>query len=130
MDTTFSTPVTELRSGALMRVEAGAGHAVAVFDGLLWITQSGDSRDVFLRPGETFSFDGSGRVVMQALSHARLAVCPADDASGTPERRRAATLVSAVLAVVSGMFLAFGGPQADASAVIAAAAPAEAAIAR
>jgi hypothetical protein len=129
MDTTSHTPITELRSGALMRVEEGTGHDVAVFDGLLWITQSGDARDVFLRPGETFSFDGSGRIVMQALSHARVAIYPADVADDGRAPRRAATLSSAAVAIASGIFLAFGGAQPDASAVVAAA-PAEAAIAR
>ncbi|WP_280151176.1 DUF2917 domain-containing protein [Piscinibacter sp. XHJ-5] len=124
------TPITELRSGALMRVEEGAGHAIAVFDGLLWITQSGDSRDVFLRPGESFSFDGSGRVVMQALSNARLAVCPVDDGQDRSGRARTSTMVSAAVAIASGLFLMFGGATLDEPAMVASATPADAAIAR
>jgi hypothetical protein len=128
MDTTCVTPVTELRRGALMRLEGGAGRAVAVFDGHLWITQSGDSRDVFLRRGERFSFGGSGTIVLEALSDARVTVFPTDRAAGASVGRRAATLLSAAVAVLSGVFLVLGS-HADASAVIAAA-PAEAAIAR
>lgn len=128
MEITSVTPVTELRRGALMRVEAHAGQEVAVFDGQLWITQSGDSRDVFLRRGESFSFDGTGRIVVEALSDARVAVCPRDEATGGSSRQRAATLLSAAVAVLCGVFLVLA-TRTEASAVVAAA-PAEAAIAR
>jgi hypothetical protein len=67
MHTAQHTPVTRLAGGQLLRVADGTGHGVAVFEGLVWITQSGDERDVFLQPGETFHFDRDGIALVEAL---------------------------------------------------------------
>jgi hypothetical protein len=44
-----------------------AGESVSCDHGLLWLTQSNDGRDYFLRAGESFTVTSRGRVVVQAL---------------------------------------------------------------
>ena len=86
-ETCHITPVIELPCGRLLRMTDGEGRSIAVFDGLVWITQSGDARDVFLRPGETFAFDRGGMALVEALSHARVAVCTGRAAGTTGSHR-------------------------------------------
>jgi hypothetical protein len=103
MQTLHPIPVTELPGGHVLRVIDGAGHGVAVFQGVVWITQADDSRDVFLLPGETFHFDRDGLAVIEALSDTRLAVVPAPKRAAS--RALAATVLSAALAVGSSLYL-------------------------
>jgi hypothetical protein len=103
METLHPTPVTELPGGHVLRVVDGAGHGVAVFEGVVWITQADDSRDVFLLPGETFHFDRDGLAVVEALSDTRLAVYPTPKRSAA--RAMAATALAAALAVGSCLYL-------------------------
>lgn len=42
--------------------------------GRIWLTQSGDSRDVLLRAGESFTTTRRGQLVLWALADARLAI--------------------------------------------------------
>jgi hypothetical protein len=44
-----------------------AGRRVRCLSGTLWITQTGDGRDHIVLPGESFTADRPGRVVLQAL---------------------------------------------------------------
>lgn len=52
------------------------GHALHVRceAGKVWVTQSGDGRDVVLSEGQEFVSMGEGKVVVQALEPARLVV--------------------------------------------------------
>ena len=84
---TSTTSVLELPAGHLLRVTDGDGLGIAVFDGLVWVTQAGNRRDVFLRRGDTLAFDHGGIALVAALSHARVAVC--GDCAGTADRRAA-----------------------------------------
>jgi hypothetical protein len=54
-----------------------AGWIIHAADGILWITQDGDRRDVVLEPGETFRIDHETPVVIGALSDADVALCRA-----------------------------------------------------
>jgi hypothetical protein len=104
MDSRQSASVTELPGGQLLRVTDGQGHGIAVFQGVVWITQTDDDRDVFLLPGETFDFDRDGVAVVEALSDAQVALYPA-------RRRRAPsgaalTIAAAALALGSGLYTA------------------------
>jgi hypothetical protein len=61
-------------------------HRVECLSGALWITQDGDSRDIILAPGDSFSFDRIGDALISALEDSRfllLEACPAQD--GHPE---------------------------------------------
>ena len=63
---------TTLDTRALLRISDGQGSGVAVLDGVVWVTQDGDPRDVFLGPGESFAFDRPGLTIVQALAPTRL----------------------------------------------------------
>ena len=63
-----------LARGFAARLEDARGLAIEVWDGELWVTQAGDRRDHFIRPGERFRIERDGVVLAQALSpsHATL----------------------------------------------------------
>ena len=67
-------PLTDLPRNGTLRIADGRAHVVAVFEGQVWLTQDGDSRDVFLEAGESFNFEGSGVTLVQAMRDARLLV--------------------------------------------------------
>ena len=119
MDISTNPRVTDLPGGRVLRVTDGQGHGVAVFEGVVWITQTGDDRDVFLRPGEHFHYDHDGIAVVEALSDARVTVYRAPS---HPRVRRgaAATLLVAAVAIGAGMYTTFLGDSARAPAVVAA----------
>jgi hypothetical protein len=72
MDTRIDKALIKLDKGELLRVRNGAGKGVAVFGGLVWITQDGDMNDSFASPGDAFVFDRPGLAVVQALSASRV----------------------------------------------------------
>jgi hypothetical protein len=61
-----------LDTHALLRIQDGAGQGVAVVDGMVWITQDGDPRDVFVAGGQSFRLDRPGLTIVQALEPTRL----------------------------------------------------------
>ena len=65
-------PLTDLRRGATLRVDDGQPHVIDVFEGLVWVTQDGDPRDVILEAGDSFRFDGPGLTLMQAFDDSRV----------------------------------------------------------
>jgi hypothetical protein len=65
---------TRLRRGAMLRIRDGEGRSIAVFGGLVWITQEGDPRDVFIAGGETFTIDRPGLVLVDAMDDTDLIV--------------------------------------------------------
>jgi hypothetical protein len=60
--------------GSLARIDDGKGLALELWDGELWVTQEGDRRDHFVRPGQRFVVDRDGPVLAYALcaSHVTL----------------------------------------------------------
>lgn len=72
MDMTLKHALMHLSQGAFMPVADGAGKCIAVFHGLVWITQEADPRDTFVRAGESFTFDRPGLAIVQALEPTRL----------------------------------------------------------
>lgn len=63
-----------LGKDALLRIRQGRGHTVMVLEGLAWVTQDGDPRDIFLGPGESFTLDCPDMTLVQALENTRLLV--------------------------------------------------------
>ncbi len=49
-----------------------SGIRIVCGDGHCWITQSGDSRDHFVRAGESFTMESSGQLVIVAMTPSRL----------------------------------------------------------
>lgn len=67
MDHSLHRATTRLEFNATLRVEDGVGKGLAVFDGMVWITQEGDPVDHVVGAGGHFRFDRPGLAVVQAL---------------------------------------------------------------
>ncbi len=50
-----------------MKIRDGKGQILAVFDGLVWVTQDGDPRDAFVAKGGVFTFDRPGLAIVEAV---------------------------------------------------------------
>lgn len=104
-------PLTELRRGATLRVDDGQPHVIDVFEGLVWVTQDGDLRDVILKAGDSFRLDGRGLTLVQAFDDARvlltdLAETPRSTNTFTLHRRARAQRDAAVAALIGRAFAA------------------------
>ena len=63
---------TALPRGSLLLIEHGRGVQIELWDGELWITQHGDSRDHVVGPGAKFRLEREGIVLAHALKGAQL----------------------------------------------------------
>jgi hypothetical protein len=90
MDTDFKYALRDLPAGDVLPVRRAKGKGVAVVQGLVWITQDGDPRDLFISAGQSLVFDRSGLALVQAIETSRLAVLDARSALEAiqPETRR------------------------------------------
>ena len=61
-----------LAKGRIRRVHRPVGRRVECLNGTLWVTQDGDSRDIVLEPGDSFTFDHRGDALISALDDSRL----------------------------------------------------------
>lgn len=52
------------------------GTRISSRGGCVWLTQSGDARDVVLRPGESFRLDRAGTAVMTSARGADVTIAP------------------------------------------------------
>ena len=59
------TPLS-IAKGALLNISDSSGRSLRVLEGRVWITEQGSLDDVFLNPGESYRFDGSGTAVVTA----------------------------------------------------------------
>ena len=66
-----------LKPNQLLKVRAGAGHAVVCHSGSLWVTQDRDPRDIILAAGESFALDRNGLALVQALQQSAVSFAPA-----------------------------------------------------
>ena len=86
----LDTGLSRLRAGEFLRIEDGAGRSLAVFDGLVWVTQDGDPCDAFVARGQTFTLDRQGLAVIEALTDTRLIVLEGESANGAEDDRAVA----------------------------------------
>lgn len=70
----FNRAGRSLSKGSLLRIPRGGGQTVMVLAGLVWITQDGDPRDIFLGDGELLTLDSPQMTIVQALADTRLLV--------------------------------------------------------
>lgn len=75
--------LTLLPSGAMLTLTRGAGQGIAVFAGLLWVTEAGGRKDHFLTAGDTLLLQGEDRIVAQAIGATQLLVFDAMGATAT-----------------------------------------------
>jgi hypothetical protein len=74
MDIRLDHTAVKLTERNTISVVDGKGARVAVIDGRVWITQEDDSRDILLRPGQTFTLDRDGTTIIEALADAEVAL--------------------------------------------------------
>ena len=67
MDTDLKRAARLIGPNATLALHDVAGHTILAVSGRLWLTQHGDSRDVFLEPGQQFTVERQGDTVAQAL---------------------------------------------------------------
>ena len=72
MDTSLTKSITKLARGEILRVDRALGQSIAVVQGMLWITQEGDRRDIFLSDGDSFVFSRRGTALAQAVTDTKL----------------------------------------------------------
>jgi Protein of unknown function (DUF2917) len=70
--TRWTRTTVNLPRKAMLGIEDGRGMRLEVTAGKVWLTQSGDLRDVFLGPGDGFVIDRAGRTLVQALDATEL----------------------------------------------------------
>lgn len=89
MDTDLEHALSDLPAGSVLQVRHAKGKGVTLVQGLVWITQDGDPRDLFLQAGQSFVFDRRGLALVQALEPSRLALLDAHTAADAihPETR-------------------------------------------
>jgi len=63
---------TGMPRGSLLLIEHGRGMQIELWDGELWITQSGDTRDYVIRAGTSFRLEHEGIVLANSLKGARI----------------------------------------------------------
>ena len=76
--TDLLSAATTLSADSLMRLTDARGRKVLVIDGLVWVTQDGDPRDIFVGAGESFEFDRAGLTLVQALEPTHLLMLARD----------------------------------------------------
>lgn len=72
MNASLGHALLRMRKGEVRRLTGGRGRGIAVFEGLVWVTVDGDSRDTILAAGESHDFDRDGAVVVQAFAPSAL----------------------------------------------------------
>lgn len=63
-----------LPRGQLLTLADSRGTTLAVADGLLWVTEHRDHRDLLLPAGRQYTLEGSGPVVISARHDSRVVV--------------------------------------------------------
>jgi len=63
---------TGMPRGSLLLIEHGRGMQIELWDGELWITQEGDTRDYIVRAGTSFRVEHEGIVLANSLKGARI----------------------------------------------------------
>lgn len=64
-----------LKKGDLWKTKRNSlGLYLLCREGIVWITQEGDARDIILQAGEEFRLDRPGLVIVQAFSEAKISV--------------------------------------------------------
>jgi hypothetical protein len=70
----LSTAILEIPRGEVREIGCHQPLAVRCLEGMVWITQEGDSRDHLLSAGQELRLEGLGRVVAEALKASRILV--------------------------------------------------------
>lgn len=74
MTAMFHPALAQLSPGQFLKIRDAKGQVLAVFDGLVWVTQDGDPRDAFIAEGGVFTFDRPGLAIVEAMKESHFAV--------------------------------------------------------
>jgi hypothetical protein len=66
-----------LAARSIARVEGAKGSQITCLDGVVWVTQANDARDIILARGQSFIIDRNGTTVVFAFKESAIAVGPA-----------------------------------------------------
>ncbi|HEY0847770.1 MAG TPA: DUF2917 domain-containing protein [Noviherbaspirillum sp.] len=77
-----------LREKQLVRLHGTAGWKIKVLGGAVWITQDGDVRDVVLHPGQSFTPDRDGELLISPFGEARICLTRGADCGATVRKQR------------------------------------------
>jgi hypothetical protein len=77
-----------LSAGRYAVLADARGTRIACADGILWITQYSDLRDIVLHAGESFVVDRDTKVIVSAVSDAAFALLPPSPATIRARVRR------------------------------------------
>lgn len=69
-----NAPVLALEMGQVVTLDNAAGKRISARSGLLWITEEGSRRDHIVREGDAHIVRHTGRIVVQALKAAWVAI--------------------------------------------------------
>ncbi|HUP06250.1 MAG TPA: DUF2917 domain-containing protein [Caldimonas sp.] len=70
----LSAPQLMLSKGQVVAIPAAEGACVTSEDGVVWITQDGDPRDIVLQAGETACLERATPTLVQAVAPARIRI--------------------------------------------------------
>jgi len=70
----LAAPGLMLAKDQVLALPAADGACVTSEDGVVWITQDGDPRDVVLTPGDTFCLERDTATLVQAFAPARIRI--------------------------------------------------------
>jgi hypothetical protein len=77
-----------LSAGRYAVLADARGTRIACADGILWITQYSDLRDIVLHAGESFVVDRDTKIIVSAVSDAAFAIVPPPRATFRARVRR------------------------------------------
>jgi len=84
MSTEFTTLTSlGIKRGNLARINNGRGARLRVELGSVWITQDGDTKDVFLRTGESFQIERDGLTLVSVLGDTTFAMVAIDPSTAS-----------------------------------------------
>jgi hypothetical protein len=89
---------TPLRKRELVAIDDASDHLLLCETGELWLTCDGDSRDVILKAGQSWSATGRGPVVVSACEPSVLALThrPSCEPTCAPHRQGAESVVNMI----------------------------------
>ena len=73
-----AAPRLGIARGSVAKLNNGRGARVRVELGRVWITQDGDTNDVFLRAGESFQIERDGLTLVSVLGNTAFAMVTID----------------------------------------------------
>jgi hypothetical protein len=66
--------LVELKPGAVVCIDDGAGMFIYVWEGTVWLTEAGDGRDQVIESGQWARLSRPGRAVLSALGESAIAL--------------------------------------------------------